>query len=229
MIVGQGLIGLALNQTNHNNVVVFASGVSSSTETDPRRFAREEQLLLDNLGVKKTTPIFYVSTCSIFDTSLRDSPYINHKKHMEELVLSKENGFVIRLPNIVGPGGNSSNLVNYVADSIRNQVRMKIQREATRYILGVDEMRILIRELIAHGTEANKVTSFVPPRHKRVTEIIEVIESILEEKADLELVDEGTSYSVDFSDTKIYATRAKLNFGPQYYEETLAKWCRKND
>jgi hypothetical protein len=228
LIVGDGLIGLALAQTNHNNVVVFASGVSSSTERDPRKFVREEQLLLDKLG-EATTPMYYVSTCSIFDNSLLGSPYINHKKNMEEIVLSRENGFVIRLPNIVGSGGNSSNLVNYVADSIRNHIKMKIQREATRYILGVDEMRILIQELIAHGSEAKKVTSFVPPRHKRVTEIIEVIESILEENAVMELVDEGTSYSVDFNDTKFYANRAKLNFGPQYYEETLAKWCKKYD
>ena len=47
------------------------------------------------------------------------SPYVLHKKRMEELVLGYPKGYVIRMPQLVGPNAPPSTLVTYLVSKIR--------------------------------------------------------------------------------------------------------------
>lgn len=228
MIIGRGLLGVSLDKLNHENVIFFASGVSNSQQQVGSEFERETNLLMKTLEGIEKRHLYYFSTCSIFDPSLADSPYIAHKKRMEEIVFSKPNGRVIRLPNVVGPTGNPANLVNYLKYSIRQANPIKIQIHATRYLLGVDEMNLLLQDVVDNAGE-QKILSLVPPENIKVTRIVSIVESILGAQANLELVEGGMQYEVDFSDTKYHASRLGFDFGKLYYENTLEKWCKLED
>ena len=225
MIVGRGLLGESLNKLRHEDVILFASGVSNSNEQNSSEFEREANLLIRTIDGTEKRFFYYFSTCSIFDPSLADSSYISHKKRMEAIVLSKPTGRVIRLPNVVGPTGNPANLVNYLKHSINRANPIKIQSHATRYLLGVDEMNLLLQDVVDNAGE-KQIISLVPPKNIKVTSVVSIIESILGTQANLELVEGGTPYEVDFSDTKYHASRLGFEFGQMYYENTLEKWCK---
>jgi nucleoside-diphosphate-sugar epimerase len=225
LIVGRGLLGESLNKLRHESVILFASGVSNSKQENESEFERETNLLIKTLEGTDKRHFYYFSTCSIFDSSLAESSYIAHKKRMEAIVLSEPTGRVIRLPNIVGPAGNPANLVNYLKHSIKRANAIKIQSHATRYLLGVDEMNLLCQDVVDHGGQ-QKIISLVPPKNIKVTRIVTIIESILGKQANLELLEGGTPYEVDFSDTKYHASRVGFDFGQMYYENTLEKWCK---
>ena len=225
MIIGSGLLATSLSKIRHENSVFFASGVSDSRQENEIEFEREKELLLKSMQNTGTSEFFYFSTCSIFDPSLTQSRYIAHKKRMEDIILSKPRGRVIRLPNIVGPMGNPTNLVNYLTNSIRHAHPIEIQRHATRYLLGVDEMNTLFQAIVDHGTQ-QLVTSLTPPKNIKVTTIVSIIESILGVQAISKLVESGTPYEVDFSDTQFYASKLGFEFSNNYYENILEKWCK---
>ena len=225
MIVGRGLLGESLKKLSHEDAILFASGVSNSNEQNRSEFERETNLLIKTIEGTDKRHFYYFSTCSIFDPSLAESFYIAHKIRMEAIVLSKPTGRVIRLPNVVGPTGNPANLVNYLKHSINRANPIKIQSHATRYLLGVDEMNLLLQDVVDNAGE-KQIISLVPPKNIKVTSVVSIIESILGTQANIELVDGGTPYEVDFSDTKYHASRLGFEFGQMYYENTLEKWCK---
>ena len=228
MIIGSGLLATSLSKLRHENSVFFASGVSDSRQVNEIEFEREKELLLKSMKNTGTSEFFYFSTCSIFDPSLTQSRYIAHKKRMEDVVLSKPSGRVIRLPNLVGPMGNPANLINYLTNSIKHGHPIEIQRHATRYLLGVDEMNTLFQGVVDHGTQ-QLITSLTPPKNIKVTSIVSIIESNLGAKAISKLAESGTPYEVDFSDTQYYASRLGFEFSHNYYENILKKWCKLAD
>ena len=80
MIIGNGLIANVFGDYKENdNYVIFASGVSDSTNMDESAFKREEQLLNEITTLYKEKIIIYFSTCSIYDTQKKVPPmyYIN--------------------------------------------------------------------------------------------------------------------------------------------------------
>ena len=143
-----------------------------------------------------------------------------------EKVLSSESGYVIRLPNVVGIGGNESNLVNYLTRSIKSKNLLKIQKNATRYLLGIEELKLLVQDIIFTGSGLRRVTSLVPPISIHVTKIVSIIEAVLKTRAELELVDSGSSYSVDFTDTEFHSRNSGYRFSIDYYEKLLEETVR---
>jgi nucleoside-diphosphate-sugar epimerase len=119
MIVGNGLIAKAFydNYANRDDVLIFASGVSNSSNIDPKEFIREKTLLKSFLTERKK--IVYFSTCSIEDPSLENSPYILHKLEMEELVKGVNDYLIFRLPQLAGKTDNPNTLLNFLYRKIK--------------------------------------------------------------------------------------------------------------
>ena len=160
--------------------------------------------------------------------SLKDSsPYIEHKKRMEELTLSEPNTSIVRLPNVVGPSGNKRNLVNYFVDAVVSGEKIFVQNLAKRYLLGVDEMTSLIGAYISQGPENGAIVQFAPPFSTPVIELVRQIEQILGSEGNVEIVDGGSSYLVDFKDTERYLKSAGVEFPENYTKSILKKWISK--
>jgi len=81
MIVGNGMIATKFKRyEDQDDVLIFASGVSNSSETKDISFLRELEMVkscLDNFSDKR---FIYFSSCSLEDIELKNTPYHLHKK-----------------------------------------------------------------------------------------------------------------------------------------------------
>ena len=112
LVVGNGLIARSFcNAKFSSDTVVVASGVSNSGESRHSEFSRERRLILDTIAAHSDSTIVYFSTTSLL--SKIQTPYVNHKIEMEQLVGSMAKSFYIfRLPQVVGLVRNNT-LVSY--------------------------------------------------------------------------------------------------------------------
>ena len=78
MVIGNGLLGKSMSLfVDHDDVLIFASGVSNSKENRPSEYEREFNLLHKFLGTEQK--IIYFSTCSVLYDCIKQTDYIiNH-------------------------------------------------------------------------------------------------------------------------------------------------------
>ena len=80
MVIGNGMLAKAFGAFKDNpEVVIFASGVSNSKETNNDSFKREEKLLNKVISENNNSIIVYFSTCSVYDDSVNETNYVLHK------------------------------------------------------------------------------------------------------------------------------------------------------
>lgn len=146
MIVGNGLIAKSFSIFREDsNIIIFASGVSNSKSTEISEFERERNLILSQDKNKK---IIYFSTYSISDGSLNNE-YILHKLDMEYLVENNfEDWLILRLPTIVGYGGNNNNFFNYISNRLKKNLPITIYENTYRSLLDVDDLLPLTKNII---------------------------------------------------------------------------------
>jgi len=203
MIVGNGMIAKAFSKyENSLEIIIFASGVSNSKETEEKNFNREMNLLKSTLNNHPDKLFVYFSTCSIEDDSQKDSKYIMHKKKMEELIKTKNNSYCIfRLPQVVGKT-NSPTLVNFLIDSIANSKFFYVQENATRNLIDVDDVFTICDYIITNKLYLNSIVNIASPFNLKVLEIVSIIEEILKKKAHFELIKQGSSQKINIDKIK---------------------------
>ena len=68
MVIGNGLLAKSFsNFLDDDSILIFASGVSNSSETRISEFEREYDLLNEKLSKFNSARLIYFSTLSIFD------------------------------------------------------------------------------------------------------------------------------------------------------------------
>jgi nucleoside-diphosphate-sugar epimerase len=224
MIIGTGLIGSSLMSQNTVGATIFASGVSNSQETGRESFFRERDLLQNHLRDRGDTHFIYISTCSVHDKAQVSSPYVAHKKEMEQLVLAENQSSIVRLPNLVGPRGNKSNLVNHFVEVIASNQTVFVQDSARRYLLGIDEMASLIGAYVSDGPRAGAIVEIVPPSSTSVIDLVGMIEEVTRVKATIEIIPGGSSYLIEHTDSAYYGGKCGVVFEDDYTLSTLRKW-----
>lgn len=133
MIIGHGDISSVL--IDRDDVTFFASGVSNSRCSDPLKFKREENLLKDQ---PRHIHLVYFSTLSIY---YNWSPYVAHKKRMEQLVKDLFQSYtIVRIGNISW-GTNPNTLLNYLKAhpeaEVQKTYRHVIDKEEFQYWLNM--------------------------------------------------------------------------------------------
>lgn len=205
MIVGNGLIASAFAEKDLAEVIFFASGVSNSSETDPAQFLREKNLVQQTLKTHPEKTFVYFSTCSIYDSSKHDSPYVLHKLHMEEIIRQTARKFlIVRVSNAVGFGGNPNLLMNYLASAIRNNLPLTIHQKATRNLIDVEDVSTLTMNLLEKQSELNKIYNLAYKTNFGIHEIVTVLERHFGMPAQKNYVSEGESYSIDIRGIESY-------------------------
>ena len=87
MIIGNGIMSKIFKKITHKNYICFVSGVSDSKTTNNEEFNREKKLLLETIKKnKQNKKIIYMSTCDMYDNLKTNSPYLNHKYNMENII-----------------------------------------------------------------------------------------------------------------------------------------------
>ena len=159
--MGSGLIAQNLLQLKNkpNNALIIAMGVSNSSETEKSSFDRELSLVRN---INTNDKVVYFSTCSIYDPLLVDNQYVKHKLKVEEMLIDKFNDLlIIRLPQLLGYGGNPNNLVNYLYFSIKNNKKFTIWSETERNILDIN----IIKDMIPIMISERSLHSYKLPEH----------------------------------------------------------------
>lgn len=211
MIVGSGLFarGFANFFEFRNDTCIFSSGVSNSNCKDPKEFDREKKLLSNYLGKYKNIENFiYFSTCSAFNSKFSDSPYIHHKIKMESIVLNHPSSIIFRLPQVVGPGGNPFNLINYIYMKINLNQKFEVWKRATRNIIDIDDVVLLCNYIINSVYPKKRIYNIANISNYSIFEIISSIEKILNKKALYSVIDKGEKTIIDV--TEIYPIIIKL-------------------
>jgi nucleoside-diphosphate-sugar epimerase len=219
MIIGNGIIANAVKSYDTNNMVFFASGVSNSLETRSSEFEREFSLLKTVIEENKEKKLIYFSTLSIHDQSKQNSPYVLHKKAIEEHITTSSDHFLIlRIGNIVGKGGNPNTLFNFLTAQISNDNEFILHLKARRLLLDIEDIS---KFLGSHCLDIeNKTINLAFPYYYDLKQIIHAIEKKAGKKARFSETDEGDFYKVDF-DQDIETFFSGIQ--PEDYLETLTQ------
>ena len=197
MITGQGMVASAFRAfADDDRIHVFASGVSRSIERDQAPFRREIELITAQRYVPGR--FIYFSSCSVFDPSLKESPYIHHKLAVEDLIRQLyRDHLILRLPNLVGRTKNPNTLTNFLHDRIARDEFFELHTHACRYLLDVDDAVadlspiLLLPEL---GGATLDVCARIPIA---LSDLVHAMEQVLGKKARVIPLSKGSCYTID--------------------------------
>ena len=196
MIIGNGLLANSLRSIDRENITLFCSGVSNSAEKNPEAFEREYSLLREQ---DRNRLLCYFSTVSIFNPSRQSTPYIQHKSTMEQhvRVLFPEH-VIVRLPNMMGEGGNGSNLFPYFLRSIAEGNTVTIFDNTHRELMEVELLPGIINALLNAGFRGSINAGF--GEAPKVMDIYLHMCSLLEAAPNMKIEKGEDAYEVDYSD-----------------------------
>jgi nucleoside-diphosphate-sugar epimerase len=211
-VVGRGMLARAFETQAPEtpSAIICASGVADSRSADPSAFRRELELLrlLVHRAVTEDSLLVYFSGAPVYGPSIGrhteldrpapTSPYGRHKLKCEQwIVASGARYLVLRLPNVVGPVGNPSQLVPSLVDQAIAG-RMVVMSGATRDLIDVDDVVGIVRGLIRRGT-ADAILNVASGTSTPVTRLAAHITAILGVAPVVDVVEGGDrqSFSTD--------------------------------
>jgi nucleoside-diphosphate-sugar epimerase len=142
MIVGRGLVASYFEQYAtsdlKNNYIIFASGISSSINVTDKNIKREFDLLESILNNTEEKKFIYFSSSFV---GVVESVYYNHKLSVEQYIMnSTDNALIVRIPQLVGCGGNVENLFNFLVHNIKNSLQITTTNKTFRSLLDVYDL-----------------------------------------------------------------------------------------
>lgn len=205
MVIGNGTIAnLFLEFNKDKNIIIFASGVSNSLETDESKFEREINLLNKTLfQMPENAKIVYFSSINIFDPSLQTNRYVLHKKAIEEIIKNHTTlYYIFRVPILISKSENPHTLINFLINKIKNDEELNIYKNAIRYFINSEDLQMIIslilkKNLLTFGSYNVFCTNAVS-----IIEVIKILENVLCKKAKYTLIEKGAYYTVN-NDLKI--------------------------
>lgn len=227
MVIGNGLMAKTFSDYNTlKDIVVFASGVSNSTETNDSEFKRELDLLKHTIANYPDSKLIYFSTCSIADNAVKDRPYVLHKLKLENYIENHARNYLIfRISNVVGFQGNEHTIMNYLVDSVRNNKEISLWKYAERNLIDADDVKSIVDDVI--DSQLNNCIINVAARQSiLVVQIIELIENYLGVKAKVNLIEKGNRLDIDTTKTSIFLDKIEKSkgAGTQYIYNLLKKY-----
>lgn len=225
MVVGNGLMAktFAIFQ-NSPSIIVFASGVSNSQETDESLFHKEQALFL-KAAMKYPHCLFvYFSTCSIGDPQQAETPYVLHKRTMERLIQDSVLSYLIfRLPQIIGRSDNPHTLGNYLYNQIVHGVHFKIWKHAKRYLIDAEDVARIGGLIITDKLFVN-ATINIALRQYSILEIVNVMELTVGRKGIYSVVDSGAAYQIDTLLIQPVIQQLRINNNADYLNSLISKY-----
>jgi nucleoside-diphosphate-sugar epimerase len=230
MVIGNGLIGQLFSTYQSNpEVVIFASGVSDSKSEDKTGFQREVQLVEQTLSSNPHSLFVYFSTCSIYDPSLQQKPYLKHKLNIEQMIAESGNRYMIfRVSNVAGRGGNPGTIFQYLVRAVREGPAFDLWMHACRNLIDADDVFALVDYLIVHG-EPDSITNIANPVSFHLPEMVATMENYFGKKASFRKVEAGDFFQIETPVVDKIATLAGVDFDGDYLRRLLSKYYPLHD
>lgn len=229
MIVGSGLLANAFSSSFalDDSILVFASGVSNSSEHRGSEFARERDMLRAALNGSHQT--VYFSSCAVANPDQPATPYFSHKREMEQLVIHG-NGIVFRLPQVVGHSANPNTLTNFLFERIRSGEPFDLWTGVERNLIDIDDVAIIATALIRRGVVTPGATeSIATPRSVTMQEIVHVFEDVLGKKANYAPVEKHLAFPIESELCQTAAHELGIQFNDSYLRNLIAKYYPSAD
>lgn len=231
MLIGSGLLAKAFSSkyAQREDVCIYAAGVSNSGCVDTHEFDRERQRLAVALQQAGNVDVFvYFGTCSVGDPEARNTPYVQHKLAMEQLVAAHPRHLIVRLPQVAGKTPNPHTLLNYLYAKIARSEAFSLWKNATRNIIDVDDVAAIVDQLIADKSLRNIALNVANPASYPMTGIVGAMEHVVGKLAVYDVVERGSGYPIDISTVQPMMDKAKVRFGDDYLERVIAKYYAGN-
>jgi nucleoside-diphosphate-sugar epimerase len=221
MVIGNGLIASSFKKNDDPKYIFFASGVSNSSENNYLNFKRERDLLLETIHKIDNRVLIYFSSVSIYTLN---SDYVSHKKEMENLITSSNiDYYIFRLPQILGNGGNSKNLINFITNKIVKNDKFNLNISAERSILDIDDLVKIVKSVIVKNSK-NNIFDIAGIEFKNLVEIVKYIEIILNKKGNFNIIDVPDSiFKINSNDIELCIHDLSLR-DDNYTEYTIKKY-----
>lgn len=234
MIIGNGQLAKAFINCDlvHNDLCVFASGVSNSNCSDPNEFEREKKLLENTLAEHPDKKLIYFSSCALSASQYPKNAYYQHKQCMEDIIQGQSQDYLIfRIPQLFGELKHHNTLINFLYEAILEGREFNVFSEAYRYVIEINDVVTLVRAYIKHGY-TKKILNLANPYRYRVEEIVKIFESLLNKKACYQLIEKNDEYELDLIDLKMFLTKHEIDvcFGELYLTNNLIDkvWLAKH-
>ncbi len=225
MIVGRGLIANAFEKVQmSDDVLVFASGVSNSKETNPLQFEREANLLKRVIQENPKSKLVYFSTASVLDPQLNTEPYASHKLRCEELIrMHCPRHLILRVTNVVGKSGNPNTVFKFFVDNIRSETSFELWRNACRNLVDIEDVVRITRALLATNKPAETFLLANPVNHA-VPELVATLEQKLGKRAVCTHTDKGSCALYEMNETVAFYNAIGFSFPPDYLQKLIERY-----
>ncbi len=226
-VVGSGQIAKEFNSRGTlESAIIFASGVADSKCIDEQSYDRERKLLKENLELaKKSSQVFvYFSSCALSAKNYDLNRYYKHKQEMEEIIKNTINHYLIlRVPQLFGEIKKHPTLINFLYYSIIEHKEFTVYSDAYRYVISINDLYIIVKELLKQGIKGKTFDVANPYRYK-VLDIVNILEELTKIQANYNVVEKKDGYILDLTDIEkvVKSIYDELSFGKSYlYEELL--------
>jgi len=224
MILGTGLLANAFAPVfaDDEQILIFASGVSNSSELNPEAFARERVALQSALTAKHQ--LVYFSSCAVANAHQPPTPYFQHKLEMEQLVLSR-GGIVFRLPQVVGRSRNPNTLTNFLFDRINQQLSFELWVAAERNLIDVDDVVAIATHMIRRNLlHVGQPESIAAKQSVTMLRIVRTFEEVLGKKADFQAIEQALPFPIQSALCQRVAAELGIEFDDGYLSRLLRKY-----
>ena len=226
MIVGNGLLAKSfIHYKDDDGILIFASGVSNSTNPTKVDCLREQKLLENTIKMNMDKTIIYFSSCDIANDKLNKNPYYIHKNNMEVLVKSQsKNYYIFRLPQVIGKGGNKNTLMNFLVNSIKNRSEFTLYKQTFKSIIDITDVIKMCDYILDNNLYKSQIINIVNPNYISVESIVKEIESFLKTIANYntKMVENNPNY--DTSISKDISKQLSIDFDVNYLSKILFKY-----
>lgn len=221
MIVGDGLLARAFAPAfgGDAEVLVFASGVANSAETDPAAFARE-RALFDRVAARHAGRLLYFGTCAADGDAA--SPYLEHKRAMEARVLAR-GGVVLRLPQVVGASRNPHTLANFLAGHIREGRRFTVWAHAERNLVDVADVARIAAAMVPTAAPASRF-AIAAPRSLAMPALVRIFERVLGRAAVHDEEPRGEPMPIEAAAAHAIARSLGIDLEGDYVERVVRRY-----
>lgn len=231
MIIGNWFLARAFKKYETiDDIIIFASWVSNSKNNLKEDLVREYTLLTNVLSSYPNKKIVYFGTCWIYDPSLVDSDYVQHKLHMENIITARTTNYLIcRLPNIAWYSQNPNTILNFLYHHIHNDIPFDLWIHAERNILDIADVTNIIDYILSTKEKYNQTITIANTHNYRIIDIVKAFEDILKKNAIYKKLDIWSQINIDTSYiSKIYDA-LNISFDLQYLPRTLSKYYHTTD
>ncbi|HTN07651.1 NAD-dependent epimerase/dehydratase family protein [Agriterribacter sp.] len=231
MVIGNGLVAKAFDAySTGNHFLIFASGVSDSTNTDKKAFDREKQLLIKCLKEHTEKVLVYFSTCSVYDTVVNKTPYVLHKLEMEGLIADlHKHYYIFRISNLAGQSANPHTVLNFFVQHILSGTSFFLWNNASRNIIDVDDAFSICNYILKQDCSYNKIINIANAVNYDVKVIVHEIEHFFKKKGNYTLVENSSHPEIDVSEIQSIVSALNINFDQDYLRKIINKYYTSND